>query len=539
MAQRMHEPAEVAGLPHGSLEDKALTLAFQAGDRRAYQVIHDRYGARVDSVCRRMLGNPHDAQEAAQESFLRVYQALDRFNGRYQLGAWITRIATNVCLDHIRSRCRRPVDPVDLQVLDVDDDRYHDLEDPETITIRRAEGRRVRRVLESLPPMHRAAIVLRDFEGLSYEEVAIALQITESQVKALIHRARQGFKRSWTSIAVTVFLPERLLQRVRKLHAPKTETTQSPSIHQVAESIGASAAPAASSCSSVLSHCGQFVADKFAPAVTAVALAATGFAGAGAHQNADAAAKPRVTEVARDDRAAVELELVRRQLGISATPRTPTKTNETAVRTAPSEDPPSAEERETSVAPVTQPPASPAPAASPSPAATPQPTPSSSPAQKSEQPTGEQPTGEQPAPAPPTIGVVLSSTTGSSRIADSMSTSFRCTYFSLTQSISSSVSRESSSWPLRLALSAGQTEMALEVGVMVSGREVIFETDGGLTALKREGDRASVQFAGTYRTGNKEAEDVLGVPMAGTFQLDLTLDCASRSVIAESLAFEA
>ncbi|MFP5353471.1 MAG: RNA polymerase sigma factor [Actinomycetota bacterium] len=277
MARRMEEAPLVMGLPPGSLEDKELTLAYQRGEDGAYQAIYDRYKPRVQSVCRRMLGNTQDAQDATQESFLKVYQALGRFNGRYQMGPWITRIATNVCLDHIRARSRRPQDTLPLELSEIEGlDELH-ADGPDEVVIRRSESRRVRKVLESLPPMHRAAIVLRDFEGLSYQEVAVALQITECQVKALIHRARQGFKRSWTSVALGVLLPTRLFQRGSKLQAAKNSGAQS-SIGHVAEGLTASAGPAISSCSAALSHCGQFMADRFAPALTAMALGAASLA---------------------------------------------------------------------------------------------------------------------------------------------------------------------------------------------------------------------------------------------------------------------
>src|ERR687896_1778868 len=191
------------GSPVGTPEERELALAFQNGERDAYDRIHDRYAPRVLSVCRRMLGDPDDAQEAAQEAFLRVYQGLPKFNGRFRLGAWIVRIATNVCLDQLRSRNRRPSELAPLEVLDLEYASPVDDSDPELLFLRHAEGRRVRRVLESLPPMHRAAIVLRDFEGVSYADIAETLGITECQVKALLHRARRGFKRSWTSVVAS------------------------------------------------------------------------------------------------------------------------------------------------------------------------------------------------------------------------------------------------------------------------------------------------------------------------------------------------
>src|ERR671918_1728289 len=135
-------------LPLGTPEEKDLALAFKRGERDAYDSIHGRYEARVYSVCKRMLGNPDDAQEAAQEAFIRIYQGLPRFNGRYRLGAWIVRITTNVCLDHLRSRSRRPSDPTPLELLDLESPPLAN-SDPERLFLRNAESRRLRKLLAS------------------------------------------------------------------------------------------------------------------------------------------------------------------------------------------------------------------------------------------------------------------------------------------------------------------------------------------------------------------------------------------------------
>ncbi len=266
-----------------SADERDLTIAFKSGSEDAYSVIYGRYRPRVESLCRRMLANPHDAQEATQEAFLRVFQSLHSFNGRYQLGAWITRIATNVCLDNLRTQARRPIQPTPMEEMELTlPDKGID-SDPEFFVIRRAESRRVRRVLESLPPMHRAAIILRDFEGLSYSEVAIALGITDAQVKALLHRARAGFKRAWNPAAVaSMFLPARFVDRFRKVehtvgerasHAAKTATPLS--------DIAASASQAAASCGGFIQQCGVVVSERFATAAAAVVVTAGAVAGVG------------------------------------------------------------------------------------------------------------------------------------------------------------------------------------------------------------------------------------------------------------------
>src|SRR5205085_9122171 len=89
------------------LTEKQLVLAFKAGQGAAYDEIYRRNRAMVEHICRRLLKNPDDAQEAAQETMVRVLQGLPQFNGRYLLQAWVARIATNVCLDVLRAKSRR------------------------------------------------------------------------------------------------------------------------------------------------------------------------------------------------------------------------------------------------------------------------------------------------------------------------------------------------------------------------------------------------------------------------------------------------
>lgn len=264
--------------PPDPSEERHLTLAFQAGDEAAYRAVYRRYLPRVLSVCRRMLNDPDDAQEAAQETFLRVYKALGRFNGRYQLGAWITRIGTNVCLDHLRARSRRPMDAaVELDQLEAISPAFED--SPESHYLRRLESRRVLKVLHELPPLHRAAIVLRDYEGFSYEEIAQTLELNECQVKALLHRARKGFKRSWLSATASALLPARLLQRLRGVDPVKEQASQAVgSAPQVADAFG-SAAHFVTSCSTVIQTCGQFIGERAAPLIAATIV--TTAAGAG------------------------------------------------------------------------------------------------------------------------------------------------------------------------------------------------------------------------------------------------------------------
>lgn len=507
MARRMEEHSEVAGLPPGSLEDKDLTLAFQGGDKGAYQAIYDRYSARVHNVCRRMLGNPQDAQEAAQESFLRVYQALGRFNGRYQLGAWITRITTNVCLDQLRARARRPADVAELDVVDLDDDRHHDPEGPEFLIIRRAESHRVHKVLADLPPMHRAAIVLRDFEGLSYAEVAIALGMSECQVKALIHRARQNFKRSWTPLSL--LMPWRLLGRVKEVDA---------SARDHVSQVVATSVQVAPTCTSAFQQCGQYVAERVAPIFTAAVMGAA-VGGAAVAKSSRPVAKER-TQVASEER----LSYRAGSSSVLASSERPTKSEIGARGT----EEPEAPAPEKVVAPPSPQPSpsqpSEAPVAEPTPTPSPTPTDSPKPTKPVREPFAAA-LGFEGASTPPTVQ------------PSSNKTWVDCDPTAIRQRLGTTFSHGSESYPAHLSLVADASSLSLQLSIWKAGTEIYYTGEGSLSGGSRTGSDLLLEFTGSYRTGNQEARDSAGLPINGTFVLQVTLDCAWDEMTSESLTF--
>jgi RNA polymerase sigma-70 factor (ECF subfamily) len=107
MVTRVPEQRNTLG-GYAVLDDRLLVLDFQAGNPQAFVEIHQRYGPLARRVCRRFLPDPQDVDEAFQETMIRVYQGLYRFNGRYALQPWVARIAKNVSLDILRGRARRP-----------------------------------------------------------------------------------------------------------------------------------------------------------------------------------------------------------------------------------------------------------------------------------------------------------------------------------------------------------------------------------------------------------------------------------------------
>lgn len=217
----LREPANNGGYPE--LEDRLLVLDFQAGNEQdAYLEIHRRYARLARHVCLRILGNAEDAEDATQEAMLRVFQGLQRFNGRFAVQPWVARIATNVSLDVVRARSRRP---------QASDRPFEDLGavlepgDPEAAVERLLDRERVNQILAQLPEHHRRALVLREFEGRSHEEIGDALGVTPPQAKALIHRAKKSFRQAWGAVghsgrlagAVAFWLPSRLFSFGRRV----------------------------------------------------------------------------------------------------------------------------------------------------------------------------------------------------------------------------------------------------------------------------------------------------------------------------------
>ncbi|HET7482069.1 MAG TPA: RNA polymerase sigma factor [Actinomycetota bacterium] len=184
----------------GEQSDRDLVLAYKAGRRGAYDEMYRRHRRRVASICYRLLHNPQDAEEATQETFLRAYQALARFNGQFQLGAWLARIATNVCVDQLRSRAR-----TNLVALPSTDDAAGVQDSPEAEVV--GEYPRLDVAIDDISPLHARALTMRAVDGLSHVEMADRLEMSAPQVKALLHRARHSLRRAWDEAQGWLIMP--------------------------------------------------------------------------------------------------------------------------------------------------------------------------------------------------------------------------------------------------------------------------------------------------------------------------------------------
>jgi RNA polymerase sigma-70 factor (ECF subfamily) len=172
--------------------DRALVAAHCAGDPHAFgTIVSDHYRVLLAQAERR-LGNRIDAEDAVQETFERAFRAVCRFGhtGEFRLGAWLSRILSNVCNDHGgRAAAERGLtDRIELRELDTDDAFEH-VSDPVVL-------RAVHDAIDALPSSQRDTFVLKELDGLSYPQVADRLEITEDNARARVHRAKAALQRS-------------------------------------------------------------------------------------------------------------------------------------------------------------------------------------------------------------------------------------------------------------------------------------------------------------------------------------------------------
>lgn len=174
-----------------ALEDRALVSQTQDGNRDAFSVLVVRYQTRVLNLIFRRLGDREAALDVAQEVFLRAYRGLPKFQGEASFFTWLYRIALNESSTAKKQRERRPIPD------DVDGERVPDPQegaDPGAGLARREDSELIRRALADMADEFAQPLILRDLEGMSYQEVADLLQVPLGSVKSRIHRARQTLK---------------------------------------------------------------------------------------------------------------------------------------------------------------------------------------------------------------------------------------------------------------------------------------------------------------------------------------------------------
>ena len=178
--------------------DELLVKRAQKGDMDAFETLVTKYEKKVFSISFRMLSDREEAMDASQEVFIKVFKALSGFKSESKFSTWLYRITTNVCLDLLRKRKDNSAISFDAEVETEDGemrldpvDRTPGVEE----TIEREELKRlVSEAVMKLPEIHRTMIILRDFNDLSYSEIASAIDCPEGTIKSRISRARKALK---------------------------------------------------------------------------------------------------------------------------------------------------------------------------------------------------------------------------------------------------------------------------------------------------------------------------------------------------------
>ena len=178
--------------------DRLLVERAQGGDRRAFDLLVLKYQARLVNLIGRYVRDHADVMDIAQEAFIKAYRALPGFRGDSAFYTWLYRIAINTAKNHLASRSRRMSEAaLDVQEaeLGVAPEELRETATPERLALRDEVERAVLDALEALPEDLRTAVTLRELEGMSYEEIALAMDCPIGTVRSRIFRAREAINR--------------------------------------------------------------------------------------------------------------------------------------------------------------------------------------------------------------------------------------------------------------------------------------------------------------------------------------------------------
>jgi len=175
--------------------DQALVERVQKGDKRAFDLLVQKYQSRIQKLIARFVRNPADVQDVAQETFIKAYRALENFRGDSAFYTWLYRIAINTAKNHLVAVSRKsPGYSVDVQEVEKFDPSQwlKEYATPEREMLASEIQTTVNSAMESLPPDLREAISLRELEGLSYEDIAQVMDCPIGTVRSRIFRAREA-----------------------------------------------------------------------------------------------------------------------------------------------------------------------------------------------------------------------------------------------------------------------------------------------------------------------------------------------------------
>ena len=175
--------------------DQQLVLRVQKGDKRAFDLLVIKYQHKILSIISRYIKDSAEMHDVAQDAFIKAYRAIGNFRGESAFYTWIYRIAINTAKNHLVSRGRRPP-ATDVDVDEAEHfsggDNFRDLSSPENNLMKDELEKSVYQAIQDLPEDLRTAVMLREMEGLSYEEIAEVMSCPVGTVRSRIFRAREA-----------------------------------------------------------------------------------------------------------------------------------------------------------------------------------------------------------------------------------------------------------------------------------------------------------------------------------------------------------
>ena len=179
--------------------DQLLVNRVQKGEKVAFDLLVKKYQSKVQSIVQRLVKDPEESKDVAQEAFIKAYRALGKFRGDSAFYTWIYRIAINTAKNHLVSKGRRP-QAAGLDVNEVESyglsEQFRDLGSPEASLIKDQVSVTIQKTLQSMQDELRTAVTLREFDGLSYEAIAEIMDCPVGTVRSRIFRAREALEKA-------------------------------------------------------------------------------------------------------------------------------------------------------------------------------------------------------------------------------------------------------------------------------------------------------------------------------------------------------
>jgi len=176
--------------------DQLLVERVQQGDKKAFELLVVKYHRKIIRLISRLVRDPAEVEDVAQDAFIKAYRALPQFRGESAFYTWLYRIAVNTAKNYLATQGRRPEANSDIDAEEAetfaDGEQLRDINTPESMLHTRQVADTVNRAMEALPEELRTAITLREIEGLSYEEIAEAMGCPIGTVRSRIFRAREA-----------------------------------------------------------------------------------------------------------------------------------------------------------------------------------------------------------------------------------------------------------------------------------------------------------------------------------------------------------